>query len=429
MNSATSWRTRRWQWGLALASLLTLAAPGRGQIAGNKPASLSSAVYLVQPSEAGPGPGEAAAPAPAQTATPTYCPPQTEQTAGQGPQQPDPSAPTVEKNRKISRTFAAPITRPYVLDTRYGRVQINVWSRKEVRTDVDITSRADSEEKAQQLLDMIQVAIKNNDPDANGGISATTTFGVMPRECWSKHKLYEVNYTVWLPKNQAVRIANTFGDVSITGDLTGPSALAVEYGALRTGRLEGEDNVVRVKNGSASVEYARKAVFDASYAKLRLDAGSNVELRNNYSDIDIGTVQNLTIHSKYGDVALGTVKNLEGTSGFSKFSIDKVSERLDMTVQHCPTFEVRNTSPNFRQINLDGGYSTILLNFPDGTGFNFDVNTQFGKLLVDKRLVTVRSEESSPASSDMQGQFGRASLRPTGNVNIKARYTNVSFNK
>ena len=128
-----------------------------------------------------------------------------------------------------------------------------------------------------------------------------------------------------------------------------------------------------------------------------------VELRNNNSDIDIATVQDLTVHSKYGDVALGTVHNLRGSSGYSKFSIDKLSNQLDMKVQYCPSFEVRNTGKNFRQITVDGGYSTILLNFPDGAGFDFDVNTELGKLLVDKRLVKVDSEESSSSSSDTQG--------------------------
>jgi hypothetical protein len=100
-----------------------------------------------------------------------------------------------------------------------------------------------------------------------------------------------------------------------------------------------------------------------------------------------------------------------------------------MKVQYCPVFEVRNTGKNFRQINLDGGYSTFLLNFAEGAGFNFDVNTQHGKLLVDKELVRVQSEESSSSSSDTQGKFGGASAKNSGNVNIKVRYGNVSFNK
>ncbi|UOQ53278.1 hypothetical protein [Hymenobacter cellulosivorans] len=359
-------------------------------------------------------------------------PEQTGQNGTQGPQQgPQEEAsstvPAVEKSRKLSRTYAA-ANKPYNLETRYGRVQINTWSRNEVRTDVEIITRADTDEKAQQLLDMIQVQMTEADA-ATGGIAVRSRFGTMPRECWSRTKLYEVNYTVWLPKNTPLRVYNTFGDISITNDLSGPTELAVEYGTLRVARLEGPQNLLRVGNGQGAISYARTASIDASYSKLRLDAGQTVDLRNNYSDIDVGTVQDLTVHSKYGDVALGTVRNLRGTSGYSKFSIDKISERLDMTVQFCPSFEVRNTGRNFRQINVDGGYSTILLNFPDGAGFNFDVNTQHGKLLLDKRLVKVESEENSPSSSDMQGQFGAISVRNPANVNIKVRYSDVRFNR
>lgn len=348
--------------------------------------------------------------------------------AGQGPKE-EAATPAVEKSRRLSRTYAMAPGKSYTLDTRYGRVQVNVWNRAEVRTDVEIITRSDSDEKAQQLQDMIQVQLLDNDP-ATGGVSARSRFGAMPRGCSSRTKLYEVNYTVWLPKNAPLRLYNTFGEVSINGDLSGPTELAVEYGTLRTNRLEGSQNLVRIGNAQASIAYARRASIDASYSRLRLDVGQLVDLRNNYSDIDIGTVQDLTVHSKYGDVALGTVRNLRGTSGFSTFSIDKLSDRLDMTVQNCPSFEVRNTGANFRQINLDGGYSTILLNFPDDAGFNFDVNAQHGKLLVDKRLVKVESEESGPASSEMQGTFGAMKSKPvSGNVNVRVRYGNVRLNR
>ncbi|WP_167855444.1 DUF4097 family beta strand repeat-containing protein [Hymenobacter fodinae] len=344
----------------------------------------------------------------------------------QGPQD-DAQAPAVEKMRKLSRTFAA-TGKPYTLDTRYGRVQVNVWSRNEVRTDVDIITRSDTEEKAQQLQDMIQVQLTEKDP-AIEGISVKSRFGAMPRECWSRTKLYEVNYTVWLPKNTPLHLFNSFGEVILTGDVSGVTDLAVEYGSLRTARLDGSRNLVRVNNGQCAIPYVRKASIDASYSKLRLTAGDVVDLRNNSSDIDIGTVKDLTVHSKYGDVALGNVSNLRGTSGYSKFSVDKLSNQLDMTVQYCPNFEVRSTGKNFRQINVDGGYSTIQLNFPDEAAFKFDVNTEHGKLLVDKRLVRVDSEESSASSSDMQGSFGSVPTRAAGNVNIKVRYGNVSFNK
>ncbi|GGE97169.1 hypothetical protein [Hymenobacter cavernae] len=346
----------------------------------------------------------------------------------QGEQGESAAALTSEKSRKVSRTFKVSASQPYVLETRYGRVQINTWSRNEIRTDAEVITHADTDQKAQQLQDMIEVQMTPNDAET-GAVAVRSKFGAMPHECWSRRRLYEVNYTVWLPKNTPLRVYNTFGDISISGDLTGSTQLAVEYGSLRTGRLDGAQNLLRVGNGQAAVAFVRKASIDASYSKLRLTEGVLVDLRNNYSDIDMGTVQDLTVHSKYGDVALGTVRNLRGSSGFSTFSIDKINEKLDMKVQYCPSFEVRNTGKNFRQINVDSGYSTILLNFPDGAGFNFDVNTDHGKLLVDKKLIQVQSEESSASSSDMQGRFGGVVAKNAGNVNIKVRYGNVRFNR
>ncbi|GAA3922540.1 hypothetical protein [Hymenobacter algoricola] len=373
--------------------------------------------------------GEAEAPTSwPQNSTPQHGGRPQEPQAGQGPQDEAQPGPATEKSRKLSRTYRAVAGRPYSVNTRYGRVQINTWSRREIRTDVEIVSRADTEDKAQQLLDMIQVQSTEQDAET-GGIAFRSHFGAMPRACWSRTKLYEVNYTVWLPQNTNLRVYNSFGEISIASDLTGSTELAVEYGTLRTGRLEGTQNLVRVGNGSVAIPFARKASIDASYSKVRLDEGQLVTLRNNYSDIDIGTVQDLTVHSKYGDVALGTVRNLRGTAGYSKFSIDRIDERLDMSVQYCPAFEVRTTGRNFRAINVDGGYSTILLNFPDGAGFNFDVNTLHGKLVVDKRLVRVDSEESSASSSDTQGRFGVVPGRNAGIVNVKVRYGDVRFNR
>ena len=383
---------------------------------------------------AAPDAGSPAAPAneyyhqPAATEAPVAWP-QGEATPAQepAPEEP-PTAPAAEKTRKLSYTYAAAPGRPYSLETRYGRVQINTWSRPEIRTDVSIITRADTEEKAQQLQDMIAVQVLNHDP-ATGGIAARSRFGLMPRACWSKQRLYEVNYTIWLPKNTPLKVATTFGEISLNNDLSGPTDLAVQYGELRTARLDGPQNAVRISNGRATLLYARTASLEASYSRLRLVEGQTIDLRNNYSDIDIGTVQDLTVRSKYGDVVLGTVHKLRGSSGYSKFSIDKLGAQLDMTVQYCPAFEVRTTGKDFRQITLDGGYSTILLNFADGTGFHFDVNTDHGKLLVDRELVKVVSEDSGAVSSDLQGQFGLVQTKLPRNVNIRLHYGNVSFNK
>jgi hypothetical protein len=335
----------------------------------------------------------------------------------------------IEQRRHLSRSYAVPAAgRPFSLDTRYGRVQINPWNKKEIKVEAELVARAENEANARLLLDALGVQWLDYDA-RTGGVAVNSWFGPGLRGRAGGCR-YEVNYTVWLPRTTAVRVYNSFGEITISGDLKGSTELAMEYGTLHTARLEGEHNLVRIGNGDCTIPYVRRASIDASYASLRLGEGETVDLRNNYSDVDIGTVQDLTVHSKYGDVALGTVRNLRGSSGYSRFSVERLSEGLDMALRYCPDFVVRDTGPNFRQINLDGGFSTIRLGFAETPGFRFDVSTEQGQLLVDKRLVRVLSEENGPQSSDVLGVFGGAlPARNAGNVNIKVRYGTVRFSK
>ncbi|GAC1594299.1 MAG: hypothetical protein NVS3B25_16940 [Hymenobacter sp.] len=335
----------------------------------------------------------------------------------------------VEQRRHLNRSYSVPRAgRAFSLDTRYGRVQIIPWNKREIKVDAELVARSETDAGAHQVLDALGVQWLDYDAKT-GGVAVSTQFGPALRGRAGGCR-YAVNYTVWLPRTTALRVHNSFGDVTLAGDVSGPTELAVDYGALRTGRLDGPRNLVRIGNGSCSVAFAGRASIDASYARLRLDEGTTVDLRNNYSDIDIGTVQDLTVHSKYGDVALGTVRNLRGSSGYSRFTIDKLDEGLDMALRYCPDFVVRDMGANFRQVNLDGGFSTIRLGFAEAPGFRFDVSTEQGQLLVDKNFVRVLSQQNGPQTSDVLGVFGGPlSARRAGNVNIKVRYGTVRFSK
>ena len=339
------------------------------------------------------------------------------------------SALQVEQRRRLSRSYSVPKAgRPFALETRYGRVQINTWSKHEIKVDAELVARAETDAGARVVLDALGVQWLDYDAKT-GGVAVSTQFGPALRGRAGGCR-YEVNYTVWLPRTTALKVYNSFGEVTLNGDITGSTELAVEYGTLRTARLEGPRNLVRIGNGNCRIAFAGRASIDASYSELRLDNGTTVDLRNNYSDVDIGTVQDLTVHSKYGDVALGTVRNLRGSSGYSRFTIDKLDEALDMALRYCPDFVVRDMGANFRQVNLDGGFSTIRRGFAEAPGFRFDVSTEQGQLLVDKDLVRVLSQENGPQTSDVLGTFGAvAPAKRAGNVNIKVRYGTVRFSK
>ena len=339
----------------------------------------------------------------------------------------------VEQRRRLARSFrVVKAGQAFALDTRYGHVRVSTWDKPEMKVEAELIARAETADGATQLLDGLGVQWLDYDA-RTGGVSVSSQFGpALKGKCSGAGCRYEVNYTVWLPSTTALRITAAFADVAVAGDWQGPAQLTVNYGSLRTGRLNGVPSVVHIANGDATLPYARQASLQADYARLRLDAGEQIELLTNYSEVDMGTVHDLTVHSKYGGVALGAVRTLRGSSGYSRFSVGKLSEGLDMAVRYCPDFEVRDMGANFRQITLDGGYSTIRLGFAEATpSFRFDVSTEQGQLLVDKKQVRVLSEGgTADGIADVMGVYGgRVPARGAGNVNIKVRYGTVRFSK
>ncbi len=345
----------------------------------------------------------------------------------------DDAAPPIEQRRRFSRSLR--VTKPgqaFSLDTHYGHVRINTWNKPEMKVEAELIARAETPAAAAQLLAGLSVQWLDYDA-RTGGVAVSSQFGPgLKGRCSGAGCRYEVNYTVWLPNTTALALKTSFVEVIVADDWQGPVQLDVNYGTLRTARLNSTGNVVHIANGDATLPFVRQALLQADYARLRLDAGEQIELRTNYSDVDMGTVRDLTVHSKYGDVALGTVRTLRGSSGYSHFSVDKLSEGLDMAVRYCPDFEVRDLGANFRQVTLDGGYSTIRLGFAEATpSFRFDVSTEQGQLLVDKKQVRVLSTGGQvDGVADVMGIYGgQLPARGAGNVNIKVRYGTVRFSK
>ncbi len=392
--------------------------------------ALLAAGLLGVPAQARRGPAAGALPGPGQTSQqgPAAPAPAVPEQVGQ---ETEATAPPVEQRRRLSRRYRVPAGgRPFALEARYGQVQINTWDKAEIRVEAELVARSETDAGARQVLDALGVQWLDYDA-RTGGVRVASQFGPMLRgRSGCSGRRYEINYTVWLPAATALRVANCFGTVTVADDLAGSTDLAVDYGDLRTARLVGPRNAVRVANGNCTIPFAGRASIDASYAHLRLDGGRAIDLRTNYTDVEVGTVENLVVHSKYGDVALGTVRSLRGSSGFSRVSVEKIGEELDMALRYCPDFEVRDTGPNFRQIILDGGYSTIRLGFAEAQAFRFDVSTEQGQLLVDPALVRVLSQTRWAQSSDVLGVFGRATPAPgAGSVSIKVRYGTVRFSR
>lgn len=292
-----------------------------------------------------------------------------------------------EKRKTVDKTFKVSSKDALKIENQWGKVHVNTWDRNEIRVKVDVIARAETDSKAQEILNNIQIQ-----ESREGNIySFRTQKQPMRINGHNSNKSLEINYTIYMPAENAIAVKNSFGDIYLAS-LKGKVDVDLKYGSLKCDRLTNTGNTVKLAYGSGNCGYIN---------------GGNISVA-------------------YADMKVAEAGDLQGSSKFSDFSVGRLEDVIEMDVQYG-SFKVDNISKNIRKISLDSGFTPLSLNFADNTNFNFNVNVQFGNFNVDKSLVTITSLEKGYTSAEYKGRFGGTS--PKGVVSINSKYGDVKFTK
>jgi hypothetical protein len=321
----------------------------------------------------------------------------------------------IEKTKKFSKTFKVSSTDKLEIENKFGKVHVNTWEKNEFAVEVVIIARASTEEKAQRILDRINVEVN----EAADLISFKTR---MEPITGTGKKSFEINYTVSMPRNNPLRVKNSFGDTYVQA-LLGRAELESSYGSLKTDKLGHEDNYVKVAFGNGDLGYCKGGRLDVSYSNFHLAGGERIDLSSGFSNVEVGSVGDMVLRNKYGEIDIESVRSIRGDASFGDFRISKLLQSIDMKVKHCGDFDVKYVAPGFRQITLDGSFSSFDINFEGGVSYSFDVSVHFGDARLDRSASQFSLVEKRDNSASYKGRYGKGN--GNGNVVIKSSYGDV----
>jgi hypothetical protein len=173
------------------------------------------------------------------------------------------------KERNISKTYTAS-GNTLNIENRFGNVKITTWDKNEIKVDIHLeTSSTDKEftEKSFERMDVEESKDGNN-------INLKTILnkgGEKNISCSNCSNSIVVDYDIHIPANNALKIQNSFGDVTIP-DYTGQVSLTVKYGGLIAGKL------------------SRPEKIEVSFGNADLKSLSNIDLEFKYSKVTIGSL-------------------------------------------------------------------------------------------------------------------------------------------
>ena len=164
------------------------------------------------------------------------------------------------KNQKLKRKRITPnliavsSSDKISFDNRFGELKITTWDKNEVKVDVTMTGKANSDERAQEILKTIRIEDGKN---GSGVFFKTHIENQNNRHSKEEKEKYRnegfsIDYVVYMPSKNPLSAKNEFGK-TIIPDYSGEIEVESKFGSLSAGNLTNSKRV-RVEFGEATIE-------------------------------------------------------------------------------------------------------------------------------------------------------------------------------
>ena len=294
-----------------------------------------------------------------------------------------------KRQRLINKSYDVSAEDKLTIDNQFGNVVVSTWDKPQITVDIEISARASSESKAQDIMDKIdvkdsrdghEIRFKTNVDEIH---NANGPKGNKGREDNSRG--FYIDYVVHMPANNALKIENSFGKTEIPA-FSGNVSLTSKFGSLNTGKLDNVDDI-DVEFGKADIGATRNGritlKFDkeAHMAKVEGSAKINCEFSQNVVIHLTNHIDDLSLFESYSTVRLVVDKdlsaNFEVHTSFGKFrnesdfNIDEKNEEGDNMGPHFDRDYAGKSGDGKARIRIKSSFGSVRLSH-EGAGGDRD---------------------------------------------------------
>lgn len=315
-----------------------------------------------------------------------------------GREEPNLSLNISEKSKKISKSYPVNRNDKLSVNNQYGKVEVHTWTKNEIKVDIEIKAFESSDEKAQRLLEDVQIDERKSTNSISlktiierNNMNWTSRF----RNGKEERKGVQINYVVYMPTANPLDITNRYGSINLD-DFYGPVNIDNAYGSFNAEMLSNAANRVKVGYGSAEINGTYSGSLNIAYGSLNLTTANKIDAEIRYSSAKIQKVLN------------GGNFDIKYTAGFKIVELDKSVKNLD----------------------VDASYSEVVIGVDQFSNFDFEVSVNYAGFQYNDNKVTITSktpddsERGFKPKKTYKGYFGKSS---GAMVRVNSNYGSVKF--
>ncbi len=273
------------------------------------------------------------------------------------------------------------------ISNQFGKVEINTWNKDRVKFAIVIQVRTDSESRAQDIFDRIEVDFSNG----SDYVKALTEIESQKSSWWggwngNNNADFSINYEVFVPKTVELDIRNRHGNTYIA-EMSGNADLNIAHGNLTADGFSG-DLDVEIAHGNGTILKANDLDAEVSHGNMRFKELGNLQLETAHCGIDIGSARNIRLDSRHTNFEIGEIEELRvdsrhddfeidaaisifSESSHSTYEIDRLSNIADFDCQHGGA-TIDRLEKGFKEVTLSGSHAGFKIRVEDDAAYELD---------------------------------------------------------
>jgi hypothetical protein len=312
------------------------------------------------------------------------------------------------------------------ISNRYGDIVIQSWQKDQIVIDVKVTVEMPNKEKAQRLLDYIDVQFSE---DVNTISAKTVIDDKFNFTGWGDSRKFSIDYNIKMPVGTDLSLANKYGNTDID-ELHGLMDLEIKYGNITAGKLtRGNEKPLSKLN----IAYGKGKIDEAGWLDLTERYVGSMEITKSqallidskYSKITLGETSSVVGESKYDNIRIDNIKNLVLENGYTEVNIGELTKKLTYNGSYG-SFSIDRIPSGFESIDVETHYMGVRLGIEESASYRLEAKVSYGGLRYNEDNFKNQRRIVENNRSEISGTLGKEE-NPSSKVTVLASYGNVKL--
>ena len=329
-----------------------------------------------------------------------------------------------EKSKTIKKEYSVNKNAKVSIINKYGNLNITTWDKNRVEIKITIVVKGDDLDRVNDKLEDIYIDFESS----SSFISAKTLFKKEKSNWifWKKNDNlnYQINYTVKMPKTNAVDLDNVYGNIFLD-NISGKANINCDYGKISLGELSADNNSINLDYCSSStIAYINSGSLNLDYSKITIYKAGKIKANTDYSTLKIECVEYIDFNSDYGSIAIDEVTNVDGYSDYVGIRFGTIRKNLNIDTDYG-SISIKRLVNGFENIDINAQYTGIRIGIDSNTVFDFTLDLQYSSFKRDNENIAFYKKNSKSSKKYYEGKYGKGNS--DSKIKISSQYGGVTI--